>query len=235
MPFPAIGRSLWARVGSSDRRTIEDAGAGYHIPPASMGAPRSVLDLGANCGATAAHYAHLWPDALIVAVEMDEDNCTVARQNLEGTDVTVIRAAASGKTGWRRYRGGEEEAFRLDPTVHKSVPVGGGVVVGSRLYDLLAAFDDRHCDFVKVDIEGAEYEVFEDGLGYDGSCAWAPLVRSLLVELHPYGAPEPPPEPWPSGRDGPSPLLAAAIPILEGLGFHTVPHTVHPHAVFASR
>lgn len=228
--MPLLARKVFLRPDTSDQQTFRDVqwqSGEYHRPPATMPAPRSILDLGSNIGLTAAHYKTLWPRAEVVAVEMDEDNCAVARQNLEGTGVTVIRSAVAGRTGWRRYRGYECEAFTLTPDVFKSEPAGSGVVMGSRMYDLLAAFDGRGCDFVKMDVEGAEWEVFEDGLGYDGSCAWAPLVQNLLVELHPGGPDDLP--------DDSEVLLAVGIEKLTGLGFQAEHHRPHPRAVWAWR
>ena len=68
----------------------------YHVPPASMPIPKSVLDLGANIGATTAHYESMWPDAQIVAVEPDPGNAEVLRVN---TNEKVIEAAVADFTG----------------------------------------------------------------------------------------------------------------------------------------
>lgn len=224
VPFPQIGRPLWARVGSSDRRTIEDAAAGYHVPPSSMSIPVSVLDIGANCGATVAHYAHLWPHADIYGIEPNWDVLQVAVKNAPNCQFQRLAV-----TGWDGDEGGgwydplaDAESVRVLPDAQDGWDHVDCVTLGSWL--------NTHgpIDFAKVDSEGAEWDILVDS-------SWAPLVRNLLVELHPFGAPDPPPEPWPEGRDGPSPLLAAAIPLLEGLGFAAVPHVAHPQAVFAWR
>ena len=84
---PALGRSLAARPGTSDERVIADCfTGGYHLPGEPLD-PANVLDLGANCGATAAHYRHLWPRALVVAIEMDADNYRMLELNSPGSNV----------------------------------------------------------------------------------------------------------------------------------------------------
>jgi hypothetical protein len=82
---------------------------------------------------------------------------------------------------------------------------------------------------VKCDTEGSCWEMFADGAD------WQPWVKTLLVELHERNAPEPPRGAWPVGRDGPSPLLAAAVPLLEALGYQATPRVDHPASVWAVR
>lgn len=219
--WPEIGRVLYVRPGTSDRRVFEDCMQGrYHVPPEQI-TPATVLDLGANIGATTAHYEHMWPDALFAAVEMDAANVEMLSRNCSA-DVWV--GPVAGRLGPRRYDANryDAESLRLDDD-------GPDEVVGVTLDSIISHYWVDGCDFVKMDIEGTEWEIFEH------ETPWAPLVRSLLVELHPFGAPPPPSEPWPEGRDGPSPLVASALRQLSELGFRAVPHVRHPHAVWATR
>ena len=97
------------------------------------------------------------------------------------------------------------------------------------LRSLAEEWFDGLVDLVKADLEGAEWELLATAR------RWAPVVRWLLVELHECGAPDPPPPPWPEGRDGPSALIATAIPLLEAAGYTAIPHVRHPHSVWATR
>lgn len=203
------------RLDGSDRQVWADTFTGlYHLPPPEMAVPSTVLDLGANIGLTAAHYRALWPDAQIVAVEMDEENAAIARLNFPGS---VLRYAVGGHSGWRVYSNAPRaEAYAVGEPLPTYVYLteGESRVMGSRLYDLLAVFDDRQCDFVKMDVEGAEWEVFGDD-------QWVPFVRHLLVELH---------------GDGDSvALVERAVSALRHLGFEARHHPPHPQAVYAWR
>ncbi len=226
--WPELGRSLYARPGTSDRRVIEDCFPGYHLPPSSLLSPYSILDVGANIGATSLHYQHLWPGAKVVSVEPDPETQKVLVRNIGGGATrgkpymrTVAVSAEMGKQRWRT-RDLNADAFRLDPAGDAEVHcVTLEHAVG---YD----FGDQ-VDFVKLDAEGEEWNLFAHG------DRWPSMIRHLLVELHYWGAPPPPPEPWPEGRDGPNGLLASAILMLEGLGFVAVPHTIHPHSIWATQ
>lgn len=75
---PQVGRYVALRETGSDRTVWADTFSGlYHVPPVPIW-PETVLDLGANIGLTTAHYRTLWPDAQIVAVEMDAACCAIA-------------------------------------------------------------------------------------------------------------------------------------------------------------
>lgn len=210
VPFPELGRTLYARPGTSDRRAIDDARTGrYHLPPEGMPVPRTVLDLGANIGATAAHYRALWPEALIVAVEMDEGNRSVLIENFEGPVLGYAVGSVNGRRSYDTSRG--EEGYRLGP--------GKGKAVGIHLYDVLAAVgDDRVCDFVKMDVEGAEWEILSEIEGRPGE-RWRGLVKHLLIELH--------------GDASSGALVARATRLLGDAGYVVERHAPHPAAVYA--
>ena len=203
----AIGAAVSLRPETMDRQVWSDTYTGlYHIPPVDS-PPNTVLDLGSNIGLTCAHYCALWPEATVVGVEMDHACAELARLNAPG--VTIREHAVGGLTGTGTY----------DPEI-RSDSFALGLVGGTevRVLDLSTtineAFPDRHVDFLKMDIEGAEWDVFADG-------SWAPMVDSILVELHDSGtSPE---------------IVAKGISELERLGYQADHHTRHPQAVWARR
>lgn len=169
-----------------------------------MPVPATVLDLGANIGLTAAHYQHLWPSARIVAVEMDAGNAELARLN--APSVTVREEAVAAEKGVSVYDDRAEEwAYALGAAE-------GKVVMRRTLRSIvLREFGRGGVDFVKMDVEGEEWALFEQAR------EWGPLVRHLLVELH-----------------GPRPV-GDAVRLLEAGGLLALPHLAHPAAVFAWR
>jgi FkbM family methyltransferase len=205
----ALGRHVSLRPGTSDRQVWADTFTGlYHLPPAEL-APATVLDLGANIGLTAAHYAQLWPEARVVAVEMDDECCELIRVN--APTVEVRQEAVSGLGEWGSYDSGVlAEAFAFRPWWRS-----GKLVESRPLREIIfGAFEPGTVvDFVKMDVEGMEWSLFAHG-------SWAPLVSSLLVELH--------------GPGGSQELIVRAIVELERLGFEARHHPPHPQAVYAT-
>ncbi len=213
--MPILGREVWLRPGTSDDQVFRDTQwhGGYHVPPSSMTPPASVLDCGANIGLTAAHYKTLWPAARVVAVEMDEACAELARRNAPGVEVRCH--AVSGEGGWGSY----DPAVRAEAFTFRAGKREGSIVLSDTLREvILREFGETGVDFVKADIEGEEFTLFEHG-------NWAPLVRNLLVELHPHGD-------LPDDSDW---LVGTAVGALGRLGYRVTRHTPHPRSVFASR
>lgn len=228
---PLLNHPVWLRPGTSDRQVWADTFTGlYHVPPASMPTPRTVLDVGANIGLTAAHYQLLWPDAEIVAVEMDEDCAAQARMNAPG--IVVRCEAVSGQGGWGWYdptvlaeaftftQGGQgglpSEVVAFN---RAEIPEGRLIIQSRTLRQVIRRSflipEDGLLDFLKLDIEGTEWDLFDHP-------AWVPLVRNVLVELH--------------GDGGSAYLVERACAKLTEIGFATAAHhPPHPQAVFASR
>lgn len=225
---PVLGRHVYLRPGTADERVFSDTFTGlYHVPPPFEPSPQTVIDIGAHVGLVSAHYRVLWPDARVVAVEMDPGAFDLLRRNAPG--VEMRQHAVAGRSGYGSF------LIQSETDARAFMPRGD---VGQRVYastlrhTVVAAFGGAECDFAKVDVEGAEWGILRD------APAWAPVVRRLLIELHDASFPrlmEVKDEPIYAGRDGPSHLLDVAVWLLEGAGYRAVPHAVHPAAVWAVR
>ncbi len=78
------GGAVACRPGSSDYCVFYDAFyQGHHAPPADLERVRTILDLGANVGATMLEMAARLPAARILGVELDRANWELCRRNLE--------------------------------------------------------------------------------------------------------------------------------------------------------
>jgi FkbM family methyltransferase len=163
-----LGREVELRPGTTDEQIFHEAFVKqFHVPPEPIN-PATVLDLGCNIGLTVAHYEALWPDADIIGVDLDADNCVVARRNCR--HARILNVAVSAASGRQTYSGEEAWSFRLDPS--------GDRVVEGRTLDELTDLVGGRADFVKMDIEGAEWEVVQ------GPGDWPERVGSLLIEIH---------------------------------------------------
>ncbi len=171
------GETIWCRSGLADLGVVYDTFAGrYHLPPEEAQPVRTILDLGANIGLTATHVAALYPEARILAVELDRANCELARRNTARfrERVEVLHGAVWHEPGEVRYGGLRESGYAIGEAggVERRAPA---LTVG-QLIDRLGVDE---VDYVKMDIEGAEREVLADGT------AWLGRVRTIKVEVHP--------------------------------------------------
>lgn len=164
------GNAVKLRPDTQDAQSFEEATVyRYHVPPVAL-APKTVLDLGANIGLTAASYQSMWPEAKIVAVEMDAGNVEMFKQNAPG--IRVIHAAVSTRDGVGAYDSSAgTNAYALSDT-------GDTSVRRVTIPMLCEAEFGGPVDFCKMDIEGEEWKMLGD------VASWFWWVRKLLVELH---------------------------------------------------
>lgn len=135
---------------------------------------RTVLDGGANVGYASAFLHHSYPQASILAIEPDPANAAEARINLATMpDVTLTEAAIWGETRQLRIRNPEaaQHAFQVGPS-------DDGTIAGRTVAELMNEQGWDHLDLCKLDIEGAEMDVFL------GDTSFLTRTGILLVETH---------------------------------------------------
>lgn len=137
-----------------------------------------IVDLGANAGAFSLWAASIAPRAVIIAVEPAQANVRAMRENLAGWQHRVdIRHCAVGAS---RGSGTLVDSVRsLDYRVSESAVDGGESVDILTLGDLLNGQGGKDIDFMKVDIEGAELDLFESM-----DAAILRSVRKIGLEYH---------------------------------------------------
>lgn len=141
-----------------------------------------ILDLGANVGHSASYLLTRYPDAEMICVEPDPGNFELLRRTIApyGPRVRAIRSGIWSETCGlvmdERYEGvGREWSRRIRPAVDGETPLMRAVDVAS----LLEGSGRERIFLLKVDVEGAEREVFGPS-----SAAWIDRVDNIVVELH---------------------------------------------------
>lgn len=175
LTLPGVPAPLW--VGPDDGFLLVEIFR-WHIYDAGLAGPvRLILDLGANIGLASVYFAMKYPQATIVAVEPDDANCRLFRQNTAPfANVRLIQGGVWHREARLVCRNPEAEKFSLQfeesgeasaglsayPVPHFVREGGGGPI-----------------DILKMDVEGAEVRILS------GDCsAWLPLARVVFVEAH---------------------------------------------------
>jgi FkbM family methyltransferase len=159
--------------------------------------PGFIIDGGANIGLTSLYFALRYPRATIVAVEAERSNFEILRRNTAPfAGITAVHAAIWGRTGRLNVYGprgdhpardrnkwgfmvadGSETSFAAGVREQaEKVDEVAGVTIGA----LLARSGRGHIDLLKLDIEGAEREVFTS----EERHAWLGSVGVIMIETH---------------------------------------------------
>lgn len=168
---------VWMRNGTTDYPTLVSCFVkGFHRPLRPLPPRPTILDIGANVGYTLIDFRHHHPDARLIGVEMDADNHALATRNIDGLGrVLLLHAAIWCEDGEVRYdAGANADAF--------AVGSGGAAqrsVESLTMGTLLDRCAVERADYVKLDIEGAEKDLFGRG-----DLAWLQRVDQISVELH---------------------------------------------------
>jgi len=133
-----------------------------------------IIDCGANIGLSVVYFKQLYPNAKIVAFEPDQQIFNTLKKNINSfglSDIILCQEAIWKEDG--------EIEFKIEGGFSGRIPKPEDTmdvvkVKARRLKNLL----NRPVDFLKIDIEGAEYEVLKD-------CAYAfGQVKNIFIEYH---------------------------------------------------
>jgi FkbM family methyltransferase len=132
-----------------------------------------VIDCGSNIGLSIIYIKQLCPGATVVGFEPDETNYDLLQKNLQSfqlTDVVLYKAAVWTENKLLQFTVTGTMGSSISSTVTNETIT----VEGIRLKDLLI----KKVDFLKIDIEGAEYDVLKD-IEHE-----LKFVQTLFVEYH---------------------------------------------------
>jgi len=171
------------RVPSSDVQTYEQVFINQEYDFLVETQPITIVDAGANIGLASIYFANKYPSAKIIAIEPEESNFKLLRENVAPyINIIPVQAAL-----WHK----NEEINLVDPGLGKwgfmteeqdasENPLGVFChpVMAMTIDKIIDDYELDKIDILKVDIEGAEREVFGDTL------SWIEKVDALIIELH---------------------------------------------------
>jgi len=179
LSLPSYKAPIFARRDTSDVFVFEQVfiDQGYDFPLVDL-RPKLIIDAGANVGYTSVFFPHRYPGARILALEPESSNYELLLRNTAPyQNTTPIKAALWNKTG--RVAIGNPESEKWAFRVTNTGLTNGPTIEALTVEDLLAMGGSEHVDTLKLDIEGAEKELFESN--YE---AWLGKVRVMMIELH---------------------------------------------------
>ncbi len=174
-PHPLFLRAIRADMQSFINTFIDP----YLAKKPYLPTAETVIDAGANIGYTAVLFASWWPGSTIISIEPDRENYELVLRNTRSyPNIHVVHAALWNKEASLSIEAGQEDGFVVRESAAGKIAVEN-VTEGISLPRLLKHFGKNRIDFLKLNVEGSEKEIFSEG--YE---AWLPETQAMLVELH---------------------------------------------------
>lgn len=181
-PVKGIAAPVTLRVPSSDFDVFEQIFKQNEYEFNIAQEPRVIVDAGANIGLASVYFANLYPNCKIVAIEPESTNFELLKINSKPyPNITPIHAAlwhevgeidlvdpGLGNWGFMTETGSNQPGHSPHRESVRAITVDW----------ILKEFGFAELDILKIDIEGAEKEVFSNTSG------WVKQTNALIVELH---------------------------------------------------
>ena len=165
--------------------------SGREYPPellglgAGAGASLQVLDCGGHIGTFTMYVKSLWPEAKILAMEPVPDNQQLFLENTQRnklSNVDMIPYALYGSGGTYYIDLANKQFDAVHVTSEKPSHDQFITINALTLDEVVQQNNLPVIDLMKLDIEGAEYHVFEHSLE-----SLNKYVRRIIMEFHPAG------------------------------------------------
>ena len=141
-----------------------------------------IVDCGANEGYSAAYFLSRFPNSEVIALEPDRDNYKVLKRNVApyvGRSTTLNVAVWSACTTLQLDESTQGTGREWGRQFTASGVQGSSTVQALDIDSVLKDSGYERISLLKIDIEGAEAEVFAKN--YE---SWLPKVDHIVIELH---------------------------------------------------
>ncbi len=175
---PKIKSSIFLRTNTTDAPTFSQIFIQKDYNLQIDIKPKLIIDGGANVGYASVWFANKFPKSKIYAIEPEAENFKILKSNTRKyANVKLIKAGL-----WHRKT--------LLKVLNKSYGKWGFVTEETNslkkeslravtIDDILKKSGRDQIDILKLDVEGAEKEIFSKNYEY-----WLPRVKILIIEIH---------------------------------------------------
>jgi len=177
LSLPGVPARVHLRATGSDIACFEQIfirrELGFDSPPQID----LIIDAGANIGLATVVLANRFPDATVVALEVDSQNFRMLQMNTSDYPrVIALNKALWHADGFVKIENPSAAAwsFKVLETTADDPDAIPAVTVGS----ILRMVGRESVGLLKIDIEGAEFEMFSNAQ------SWLHTVQMLAVEIH---------------------------------------------------
>ena len=145
--------------------------------------PVTIVDAGANIGISSIYFANRYPHSRVIAIEPESGNFSLLKENVAPyPNIIAVHAALWNRVGeielvdtGHGYVGYMTDTKENLMKMHKKAC---DTVRAITVDSMIQEFKIERIDIFKVDIEGAEKEVFFE------KQSWIDKVDTIIIELH---------------------------------------------------
>jgi FkbM family methyltransferase len=173
------GAKILVRTGTHDIDIFEQIFLMRDCAAPSTIHPELIIDGGAHIGCSAIWFALAFPSARIIAVEADKNNYDLLERNVSAfKNITCVHGAIWGVSGPVAIANPDQDpwGFSVQSAAESSQ---GPTIMGVTIGDLLLSSGENRIGLLKLDIEGAERQVFASQ--YE---SWLSATDAIMIELH---------------------------------------------------
>lgn len=188
--FSRTGLKFQTRGKTTDINDAVVVLSGKEYPQELLGLTKDdeqvlVLDCGGHIGSFTMYVKSHWSKVKIVVLEPVPENIELFRTNIQLNqlkDITIVPYALYGQSGtfFIDLEGKQFDAVNI--TTEKPNHDKFITIEAKTLDEIVASNNIQTIDVMKLDIEGAEYNVFEHSLS-----ALSKHVKRIIMEFHPAG------------------------------------------------
>lgn len=142
--------------------------------------PKTIVDAGANVGYASLWFYNQYPNSYIIAIEPEQSNFSLLKLNTKNIpNISLYKKGLWSKSTTLEIINEEGSKYGF---ITKEVPNSKKGIDTCTVMNLLEDFATKginEIDILKIDIEGAEKEVFSHDIK-----DWLPRTKVIIIELH---------------------------------------------------
>lgn len=185
---PNVLHPIKLRKGTSDIPAFKAIFAHSEYEVTLNFTPSTIIDVGANVGLAAIYFVNKYPKSTVFCIEPEKTNFELLKENVaKYNNIHPLKNAISNQSGQTINVidiGGGNWAFRTEAVEFSQNKKVNDSAKTITITDIMKQNGLDTIDILKIDVEGAEGQLFESR--YQD---WLPRTRCLLIELHDRFAP----------------------------------------------